>query len=84
MKLPSGRPSLRSWTIALASSKWKLVQEFRLPAPKNKSIIVDGVVLDSFTLKHGFWEAKDLQRLAGNEAKKNQEQHLILRSQECS
>jgi hypothetical protein len=24
--------------------KWKLVQEFRLPAPKNKSIIVDGVV----------------------------------------
>jgi predicted helicase len=40
--------------------KWKLVQEFRIPLPKNKSVIVDGAVLDSFTLKHGFWEAKDL------------------------
>jgi hypothetical protein len=39
--------------------KWKLVQEFRLPAPKSKSVIVDGAVLDSFTLKHGYWEAKD-------------------------
>ena len=34
------------------------MQEFRLPAPKNKSVIVDGAVLDSFTLKHGFWEPK--------------------------
>jgi hypothetical protein len=33
--------------------KWKLVQEFRIPAPKNRSVIVDGCVLDSFTLKHG-------------------------------
>jgi hypothetical protein len=45
--------------------KWKLVQEFRLPAPKNKSVIVDGAVLDSFTLKHGFWEAKDIEDSPG-------------------
>ena len=54
--------------------KWKLVQEFRLPAPKNKSIIVDGVVLDSFTLKHGFWEAKDLQDSLEKEIKRKLEQ----------
>jgi hypothetical protein len=40
--------------------KWKLVQEFRPPAPKNKSIIVDGAVLDAFTLKHGFWPTSGL------------------------
>lgn len=43
--------------------KWKFVQKFRLPAPKNKSGIVDGAVLDSFTLKHGFWEAKASKRI---------------------
>ncbi len=54
--------------------KWKLVQEFRLPAPKNKSVIVDGVVLDSFTLKHGFWEAKDLKDSLEKEIKRKLEQ----------
>ncbi|MFL6313380.1 MAG: type ISP restriction/modification enzyme [Terriglobales bacterium] len=54
--------------------KWKLVQEFRLPAPKNKSVIVDGAVLDSFTLKHGFWEAKDLKDQLEKEIKKKLEQ----------
>ena len=54
--------------------KWKLVQEFRLPAPKNKSVIVDGAVLDSFTLKHGFWEAKDLKDQLEKEVKKKLEQ----------
>jgi hypothetical protein len=54
--------------------KWKLVQEFRLPAPKNKSVIVDGAVLDSFTLKHGFWEAKDLKDSLEKEIKKKLEQ----------
>jgi type I restriction-modification system DNA methylase subunit len=54
--------------------KWKLVQEFRLPAPKNRSVIVDGVVLDSFTLKHGFWEAKDLKDQLEKEIKKKLEQ----------
>jgi predicted helicase len=53
--------------------KWKLVQEFRLPAPRNKSVIVDGVVLDSFTLKHGFWEAKDLNDQLEKEVKKKLE-----------
>ena len=54
--------------------KWKLVQEFRLPASKNKSVIVDGAVLDSFTLKHGFWEAKDLQDSLEKEIKRKLEQ----------
>ncbi|HEY4837468.1 MAG TPA: type ISP restriction/modification enzyme [Candidatus Acidoferrales bacterium] len=54
--------------------KWKLVQEFRLPVPKNKSVIVDGAVLDSFTLKHGFWEAKDLKDHLEKEIKKKLEQ----------
>jgi predicted helicase len=54
--------------------KWKLVQEFRLPAPKNRSVIVDGCVLDSFTLKHGFWEAKDLKDQLEREIKKKLEQ----------
>lgn len=54
--------------------KWKLVQEFRLPAPRNKSVIVDGAVLDSFTLKHGFWEAKDLEDSLEKEVKKKLEQ----------
>ncbi|MGB8128945.1 MAG: type ISP restriction/modification enzyme [Candidatus Angelobacter sp.] len=54
--------------------KWKLVQEFRLPAPKNKSVVVDGVVLDSFTLKHGFWEAKDLKDQLEKEIKRKLEQ----------
>jgi hypothetical protein len=53
--------------------KWKLVQEFRIPAPKNRSIIVDGAVLDSFTLKHGFWEAKDLEDSLEKEIKKKLE-----------
>jgi predicted helicase len=53
--------------------KWKLVQEFRIPAPKNRSVIVDGVVLDSFTLKHGFWEAKDLEDSLEKEIKKKLE-----------
>ncbi|HKV93705.1 MAG TPA: hypothetical protein VJW20_14250 [Candidatus Angelobacter sp.] len=57
--------------------KWKLVQEFRIPAPKNRSIIVDGAVLDSFTLKHGFWEAKDLEGSLEKEIKKKLEQHSI-------
>jgi predicted helicase len=54
--------------------KWKLVQEFRLPAPKDKSVIVDGAVLDSFTLKHGFWEAKDSKDDLEKEIKKKLEQ----------
>jgi type I restriction-modification system DNA methylase subunit len=53
--------------------KWKLVQEFRISAPKNRSIIVDGAVLDSFTLKHGFWEAKDLEDSLEKEIKKKLE-----------
>ena len=39
--------------------KWKLVQEYSIALPKNRRIILDGAVLDTFTPKHGFWEAKD-------------------------
>jgi hypothetical protein len=39
--------------------QWKLVHEVRIPLPNNKSIIVDEAILDAFTLKHGYWEAKD-------------------------
>jgi predicted helicase len=49
--------------------QWKLVQEVRIPTSKNKSVIVDGAVLDSFTLKHGFWEAKDLKDQLEKEVK---------------
>lgn len=34
--------------------QWKLVQEFPISLPKNKRIILDGAVLDTFTLKHGY------------------------------
>ncbi len=40
---------------------WKLVPEFRISLPKSRSIIVDGALLDTFTLRRGYWEAKDLQ-----------------------
>jgi predicted helicase len=39
---------------------WKLVPEFRIAVAKNKSVIVDGALLDTFTLRRGYWEAKDL------------------------
>jgi hypothetical protein len=55
--------------------RWKLIHEVRIPATKNKgrSVIVDGAVLDSFTLKHGFWEAKDLKDDLEREIKKKLE-----------
>lgn len=34
--------------------QWKLVQEFPISLPKNKRIILDGAVLDTFTLKHDY------------------------------
>ena len=39
---------------------WKLVPEFRIAVAKKKSVIVDGALLDTFTLRRGYWEAKDL------------------------
>jgi predicted helicase len=53
--------------------KWKLVQEVRLPAPKNKSVIVDGALLDAFNLRRGYWEAKDSKDDLEKEIKKKLE-----------
>jgi predicted helicase len=39
--------------------KWKLVPEFSLKTKSGAKITPDGVVLDSFRLVHGVWEAKD-------------------------
>jgi predicted helicase len=39
--------------------KWKLVPEFSLKTKAGAKITPDGVVLDSFRLVHGVWEAKD-------------------------
>jgi len=53
--------------------KWKLVHEFPISLPKSKRIIVDGALLDAFTIKHGYWEAKDLKDKLENEIKKKLE-----------
>ncbi len=52
---------------------WKLVPEYRIALPRSKSVIVDGAVLDTFTLKHGYWEAKDLKDDLEKEIKKKLE-----------
>jgi predicted helicase len=39
--------------------KWKLVPEFSLKTKSGAKITPDGVLLDSFRLVHGVWEAKD-------------------------
>ncbi|PZR75513.1 MAG: hypothetical protein DLM73_05135 [Chthoniobacterales bacterium] len=39
--------------------KWKLVPEFTLKTKAGAKITPDGVLLDSFRLVHGVWEAKD-------------------------
>lgn len=53
--------------------QWKLVPEYRIALPRSKSVIVDGAVLDTFTLKHGYWEAKDLKDDLEKEIKKKLE-----------
>src|SRR6185437_6779545 len=52
---------------------WKLVPEFRISLPKSRSIIVDGALLDTFTLRRGYWEAKDLKDDLEKEIKKKLE-----------
>jgi predicted helicase len=39
--------------------KWKLVPEFSLKTKAGTRITPDGVLLDTFRLVHGMWEAKD-------------------------
>jgi predicted helicase len=38
---------------------WMLVPEWEYKRPKQKSVRVDGALVDAFRLTHGYWEAKD-------------------------
>ena len=47
--------------------KWTLVPEHSMTpltrgdrGVKNKRIVIDGALVDSFQLSHGYWEAKDI------------------------
>ena len=39
--------------------KWTLVPEYPI-SRQNKRIVIDGALIDSFQLSHGYWEAKDI------------------------
>ena len=39
---------------------WTLVPEHSMNGDQNKRVIVDGALIDSFRLIHGYWEAKDI------------------------
>jgi predicted helicase len=39
---------------------WTLVLEWQIKRSRNRRIFVDGALVDSYKLPHGFWEAKDI------------------------
>ena len=39
---------------------WTLVPEHSMTGDQNKRVVVDGALVDSFRLTHGYWEAKDI------------------------
>ena len=39
---------------------WTLVLEHAISTRRDKRIVVDGALIDSFRLTHGYWEAKDI------------------------
>ena len=39
---------------------WILVPEHSIAVGRNKRIVVDGALIDTFQLPHGYWEAKDI------------------------
>ena len=39
---------------------WTLVPEHSMTGDQNKRIVIDGALIDSFRLIHGYWEAKDI------------------------
>ena len=41
--------------------KWTLVAEYSIRLQNKKRIVVDGALIDDFTLVHGHWEAKDIR-----------------------
>lgn len=49
---------------------WTLVPEYPIKRDKKRSVRVDGAVVDTFRLTHGFWEAKDEHDALEKEVKK--------------
>lgn len=49
---------------------WTLVPEWEIKRPKQRSVRVDGALVDAFRLPHGYWEAKDEHDNLENEVKK--------------
>ena len=47
-----------NWTLVPEHSMTPLIRGAR--GVKNKRIVVDGALIDSFQLSHGYWEAKDI------------------------
>ena len=39
---------------------WTLVPEHSMTGDQNRRIVIDGALIDSFRLIHGYWEAKDI------------------------
>ena len=39
---------------------WILVPEHSIAVRRNKRIVIDGALIDTFQLPHGYWEAKDI------------------------
>ena len=46
------------WTLVPEHSMTPLIRGAR--GVKNKRIVIDGALIDSFQLSHGYWEAKDI------------------------
>lgn len=49
---------------------WTLVPEWEFRRPKQRSVRVDGAIVDAFRLAHGYWEAKDERDDLQKEVKK--------------
>lgn len=56
--------------------QWKLAPEWQIRQPGGSIIWVDGALVDTFKLTHGFWEAKDTQDKLEREVKKKFEQGI--------
>ena len=50
--------------------KWTLVAEYSIRLQNKKRIVVDGALIDNFTLVHGHWEAKDIRDNLEKEVKR--------------
>ena len=50
--------------------KWILIPEWKIKRPNQRPISLDGALVDTFRLTHGFWEAKDIKDNLDKEVKK--------------